>query len=206
MRRISGRIMVLTMGLSLLLAILASCGAGTTGGGNTGNGTPTGSTTIKVATDFPVSGKDTSSGKPAENGAHMAVDEANASNAVPGYKLVFVPKDDVGGSGLHDPSVGQQNIRGLIGDALVAGVVGPFNSSVAKAEMPIANKAPIALISPANTNTCLTQEGDASGCSGASDVVRTVRPTGKVTYFRIATTDSHQGPAMADWINQNFPG
>ncbi|MDQ2903728.1 MAG: branched-chain amino acid ABC transporter substrate-binding protein [Ktedonobacteraceae bacterium] len=206
MRRISGRIMTLAMGLSLLLAILASCGAGTTGGGNTGNGTPTGSTIIKVASDFPVSGKDTSSGKPAENGAHMAVDEANASNAVPGYKLVFVPKDDVGPSGLHDPSVGQQLVRGLIGDALVAGIVGPFNSSVAKAEMPITNKAPIAQISPANTNTCLTQEGADKQCGGANDIVSTVRPTGKVTYFRIATTDSHQGPALADWITQNFPG
>src|SRR5271167_4721359 len=60
------------------------------------------------------------------------------------------PKDDVGPTGLPDPAVGAQNVTSLIGDALVAGIVGPLTSSAAKAEMPIANPAPIALISPAN--------------------------------------------------------
>jgi len=187
------------MGIPLLLAILVACGTGTTGGG--GNNTPTtGSGIIKVATDFPASGKDTSSGKPAENGAHLAVDEANKNHTIPGYTIEFVPKDDVGPSGSHDPAVGAQNVRALIGDALVAGIIGPFNSSVAKAEMPITNRAPIVQISPANTNTCLTQRGANVDCTGANDFVPTLRPTGKVTYFRIAGTDSHQGPAGADYL------
>jgi branched-chain amino acid transport system substrate-binding protein len=130
----------------------------------------------------------------------LAVDQANANHTIPGYTLVFDPKDDVGPSGLHDPAIGAQNITSLVGDALVAGVVGPYNSSVAKAEMPIANQAPLAMISPANTNQCLTQEGAAIGCSGANDLISTLRPTGKVNYFRIATTDNHQGPAGADFL------
>src|SRR6266566_4307067 len=175
MKRSWSRIFALTMGIPLLLAILAACGAGTTGGAGT---TPTsGSTTIKIASDLPVSGKDASSGKPAENGAHLAVDQANAKHVIPGYTLVFDPKDDVGPSGIHDPAVGAQNVRSLIGDGLVAGIVGPFNSNVARAEMPITNQAPLAQISPANTNTCLTQEGAAIGCSGANDLVPTLRPT-----------------------------
>jgi branched-chain amino acid transport system substrate-binding protein len=196
------RIFVMAMGIPLLLAMLAACGSGTSTG-TTGNGnssTPTGSKTIEIATDFPTSGKDTSSGKPAEDGAHLAIDQANQNNTIPGYKLVFVPKDDVGPQGIHDPTVGAQNIRSLIGDALVAAVVGPFNSNVAKTEMPIANQAPLLLISPSNTNQCLTQEGAAVGCTGANDLVPTLRPTGKVTYFRIATTDDHQGPANADYL------
>ena len=198
MKRSWSRIFALTMGIPLLLAILAACGAGTSTGNST---TPTtGSTTIKIATELPVSGKDTSSGKPAENGAHLAVDQANANHTIPGYTLVFVPKDDVGPSGTNDPAVGAQNVRALIGDSLVAGIVGPFNSAVAKAEMPITNQAPLAQISPANTNTCLTQEGANVGCTGSNDLVPTLRPTGKVSYFRIATTDSHQGPAGADYL------
>jgi branched-chain amino acid transport system substrate-binding protein len=197
MKRSWSRIFALAMGIPLLLGILAACGAGTT----TTTTTPTtGSTTIKIGTDLPVSGKDTSSGKPAENGAHMAVDQANANHAIPGYTLVFVPKDDVGASGLHDPTVGEANVRTLIGDALVAGIVGPFNSSVAKGEMPITNRAPIAQISPANTNPCLTKDTAESGCSGANNLLPTLRPTGKVNYFRIATTDDHQGPANADYL------
>ena len=66
--------------------------------------------------------------------------------------------------------------------------------------MPIANNAPIAIISPSNTNQCLTQTGADIGCTGANDLVPTLRPTGKVTYFRVATTDDHQGPANADYL------
>jgi branched-chain amino acid transport system substrate-binding protein len=201
MRKNWSRIFALAMGIPLLLAVLAACGAGTTSSGSSsGSSASTGSTTIKIATDLPVSGKDESSGKPAENGAHLAVDQANANHTIPGYTLVFDPKDDVGPSGIHDPAVGAQNVTALVGDALVAGVVGPFNSNVARAEMPITNQAPLAQISPANTNTCLTQEGAGVGCTGANDLVPTLRPTGKVTYFRIATTDSHQGPAGADYL------
>jgi len=187
------------MGIPLLLAFLVACGSGTT---NTTTGTtPTaGSTIIKLATDLPVSGKDESSGKPAEDGAHLALDQANTNKTIPGYTLEFVPKDDVGASGIHDPAVGAQNVTALIGDALVAGIVGPFNSNVAKAEMPITNQAPLAQISPANTNTCLTQNTPDTGCTGANDLISTLRPTAKVTYFRIATTDNHQGGEGANYL------
>lgn len=202
MKQSWSRIFALAMGIPLLLAILAACGAGTSTGssGSSGNGSSSGSKIIEVATDFPVSGKDTSSGKPAENGANLAVAQANANNTIAGYTLQFVPKDDVGPAGIHDPSVGAQNVRALIGDALVAGIVGPFNSNVAQSEMPIANQAPIVMISPSNTGPCLTKETAAAGCTGANDQVPTLRPTGKVTYFRIATTDDHQGPANADYL------
>jgi branched-chain amino acid transport system substrate-binding protein len=197
-RRVS-RIFSVVLGIPLLLALLAACGGtGTSTGTGGGNTSTTG--TIKVATEFPTTGADLSSGKPAENGARMAVDEANAAKTIPGYNLVFVPKNDVGPSGAHDPTVGAKNVTDLVGDAEVAGIVGPFNSSVALAEMPIANQAPIALISPSNTNQCLTKEGAAIGCSGANDRISTVRPTGKVTYFRIAATDDLQGAASADYL------
>src|SRR5436309_3804100 len=200
MKKSWSRIFALTMGIPLLLAILAACGSGTTSGGSSSTPAVTGSTTIKVATDFPTSGKDTSSGKPAENGAHLAVDQANKNHTIPNITLVFDPKDDVGPAGIHDPAVGAANVTSLVGDALVAGIVGPFNSSVAKAEMPITNQGPLAQISPANTNQCLTKDTAASGCSGKNDLLPTLRPTGKVNYFRVATTDDHQGPGAADYM------
>ena len=88
-------------------------------------------------------GGDASVGLPIQNAIHLAIDEANANHSIPGYTLVFAPRDDVGPSGVHDPAVGSQNVTALIGDALVAGIVGPFNSSVSKAEMPITNQAPL---------------------------------------------------------------
>jgi len=179
--------------------VTGNSSSSTTNSGSTSGGI-IGSTTIKIATDLPASGADASSGKPVENAVHLAIDQANANHTIPGYTLVFDPKDDVGPSGIHDPAVGAQNVTSLISDALVAGIVGPFNSSVAKAEMPITNQGPLAQISPSNTNPCLTQEGPAVGCSGTNDLVPTLRPTSKVTYFRIATTDDHQGTAGADYL------
>ena len=201
MKKSWSRIFALALGIPLLLGILAACGSGTTGGGNTPTAV-TGSTTIKIATDLPVSGADESSGKPAEDGAHLAVNQANANHTIPGYTLVFDPQDDVGPSGTHDPTTGARNVTALVGDALVVGVVGPFNSSVAKAEMPITNAAPLAQISPANTNPCLTKgpSDDPADCSGANNLIPTLRPSGSVNYFRIATTDDHQGPAGADYL------
>ncbi len=198
MQKSWSRIFALAMGIPLLLVMLAACGGSGTGTGGT---TPTTQNiVIKVATELPVSGADASSGKPAENGAHLAVNEANAANFIPGYTLVFDPKDDVGAGGVHDPTVGATNVTSLIGDAQVVGIVGPFNSNVAKAEMPIANQAPISLISPSNTNTCLTQNTADTGCVGPNNLISTLRPSGKVTYFRVATTDNHQGGVGADYL------
>jgi branched-chain amino acid transport system substrate-binding protein len=188
------RIWSLTMALALFAGILAGCGSGTQGSG----GTPA-KIVIKIGTDFPTTGGDASAGKPPEDGAHLAVDEANAANFIPGYTLVFDPRDDVGVSGVHDPSVGATNVTSLANDAQVAGIIGPLNSSVAEAELPLTNEKGIAQISPSNTNTCLTQNAPDTGCTGPNNLLPKVRPTGKVTYFRIATTDVHQGGVAADF-------
>ncbi len=204
MKKRWSRIFALPMGISVLMLLLAACG----GTGTTGSTpTATGNVVIKIGTELPVSGGDASSGKPAENGARMAVDEANAANFIPGYKLVFDPKDDVGAGGVHDPTVGATNVTSLISDAQVAGIVGPFNSNVAKAEMPISNQAPIVQISPSNTNQCLTKNSPPEiGCTGSNNLIATLRPSGKVTYFRIATTDDLQGSVAADFLykTQNY--
>jgi branched-chain amino acid transport system substrate-binding protein len=182
-----------------LLAILAACGPTGTSGSPGGSATqPASSTVIKIGSELPTSGGDASSGKPMEQAIQMAIDEANAKNTIPGYKLQLVPYDDVGPSGVHDPAVGAKNVTSLVGDYLVAGILGPLNSNVAKAEMPITNQAPIALISPANTNICLTKTD--GPCSGKDNLVPTLRPTGQVTYFRTATTDDNQSKVGADYL------
>src|SRR5262249_1774272 len=111
---------------------------------------------------------------------------------------VHVKYDDVGPSGSFDAQVGANNIRDAVGKASIVGCIGPLNSSVAKAEMPIANQAPLAMISPANTNDTLTKPE--FGDTGK------YRPTGKVPYFRVCTTDDIQGPAMADYYFDQLKG
>jgi branched-chain amino acid transport system substrate-binding protein len=171
--------------LAGVVAWLAGCGTGSTAA-------VAGNTTIKICTELPVSGADQSAGLPAQNGATLAVKQANANHTIPGYTIVLQNYDDVGPSGTHDATTGANNIRKAIGDALIGVCMGPFNSAVAAAEMPVANNAPLGLISPSNTNPSLTKPSYGQ--------LGTLRPSGKVTYFRVSTTDDKQGPANADYL------
>ena len=81
-------------------------------------------------------------------------------------------------------------VVGVVSSAVV-GVVGPFNSGVAKAEIPISNEAGLLMCSPANTNNGVTQPPE-------GDKYRTAHPD-KISYIRTASPDSIQGPAGADY-------
>lgn len=185
------------------LAVLAGCGTsnnttGPSSGGGGGLSNCTGSVT--VASDLPVSGSDASDGKPTQNGAQLAVTQATNSKLLGGCTIKFVAKDDASVAlGKHDPQQGAQNITELAGDSSVLGVVGPFNSNVALAELPIANKANLVQISPSNTNPGLTIVGSNPDINTAS-----LKPTGNTTYFRVCTTDIGQGKADAQEAAQTL--
>ena len=151
--------------------------------------------TIKIGIDLPTSGADASSGVPARSGAELAIDQANAKGGVKigdkTYKLEAYPLDDAI-NGVHNPEQGAKNAQSFIADPAVLGVLGPFNSNVARAMMPILNNAGLANISPSNTGPGLTKPEFGE--------VGTLRPTGKVTYFRVCATDDFQGPAAADYM------
>src|SRR5262249_7236368 len=65
---------------------------------------------------------------------------------------------DAAVNGTHDPQKGAQNVTAMAGDPKIVAFVGPLNSSVAKNEIPIASDAHLAMISPSNTNPCLTKD------------------------------------------------
>jgi branched-chain amino acid transport system substrate-binding protein len=159
-----------------------------TGGGFTGD-------TIKIGVDLPTSGADASSGVPARNGAELAIEQANAKGGVKigdkTYKLEMYALDDAI-NGVHNPEQGAKNAQAFISDPAVLGVLGPFNSNVARAMMPILNNAGLVNISPSNTGPSLTKEEYGE--------VASLRPTGKVSYFRVCATDDFQGPAAADFM------
>jgi branched-chain amino acid transport system substrate-binding protein len=164
-----------------------ACGSSSTGGSASKG-------EIDIASDLPTSGADASSGLPTQYGAQFAVTQ---KGTVDGFTLKFVPFDDAV-NGKHDPTKGAQNVQQMISNTKILGMVGPFNSGVAAAEIPVANQAPLAMVSPSNTNECLTLAFDY--CQKyAGYTAAALRPTGKNNYFRIAANDTHQGPAMADF-------
>jgi branched-chain amino acid transport system substrate-binding protein len=163
-------------------------GTTTSGGVTTAGGAA--SNVIKIGIDLPVSGADASIGVSTQYGAQLAVKQANEKHLVPGFSFEADVLDDAV-NGRHDPAQGAKNIQSFGADPAVLGVVGPFNSNVARAEIPLSNSLSLALVSPANTNPTLTKGPDAVA-------MRKDHPD-QITYFRVCTTDDIQGPAGATY-------
>ncbi|MFI5285297.1 MAG: branched-chain amino acid ABC transporter substrate-binding protein [Candidatus Dormibacteria bacterium] len=185
---------VLSIGAIAALGVLAACGTTSTptssSGGATGIAGCKG--TITVATDLPLTGGDATDGPFPQLAAELAVNQAITNKLMGGCTLKYVSKDDstVLKNG-HDPAQGAANIHALASDATVLGVVGPFNSSVALAEIPVASTSHLAIISPANTNPCLTAV--VAVCSDPTININTASlyPAGH-TYFRVIASDVQQ--------------
>ncbi len=95
------------------------------------------------------------------------------------------------------------------------GLIGPFNASVARREIPLANDAHLAMISPAVSSRCLTKEPFLPAGLSRTHVAISckavglptpleLRPTGINNFFRLVTTDDLQGPAAADYGYKNL--
>ena len=157
-------------------------------GGSSGSGANKG--TIKIGSDLPIC---TTAGQTTQNGAKFAVDQKNAAGGVNGYTIQFQGFDDCR-QGSYSSDAGVENVQAMLGDAKFLGMIGPFNSAVAKSEIPIAAPQHFTMISPSNTNPCLTK--DLPSCSYHPQDLRNGNAN---NYFRVVTTDDYQGPAMADY-------
>jgi branched-chain amino acid transport system substrate-binding protein len=151
--------------------------------------------TLKIGITLPLSGSSLASAGPALNGAKLAIKEANTAATVKGYTLeAYVLDHSVNGQ--YDTQQGAKDMTTLVSDSAVVGVVGPFNSAVAKVQIPISNEAGLLQCSPANTNPDLTK-GD------AGKQLRKTNPD-KIAYVRVATTDDIQGPAVATFGSKDL--
>jgi branched-chain amino acid transport system substrate-binding protein len=162
---------------------------------------------IRIGVDLPLSGAEAHSAVPALNGIRYFVQQ---HPSVDGFTIALSESDDSIG-GFPDANHGADNVRAFVQDPLVAAVIGPFDSNVARAEIPVANLSLLAMVSPVTSSPCLTQEvylpaalslshtpvtcKDA-GLPAASDL----HTSGSNSYFRLAPTDQLQGPAAADYL------
>jgi len=132
---------------------------------------------IKIGVDLPLSGAEAGAAVPALNGIRYYVQQ---HPTLDGFTVVLSESDDSSG-GLPDPHRGADNVRAFLQDPLVAAVIGPFDSNVARAEIPVANTSLLAMVSPV---------------PAANDL----HTSGSNNYFRLAPTDQLQGPAAADHL------
>ena len=178
------------MGAALGVAaiVLSACSGSTSSSAGASGGT--GGQTLKIGITFPLSGSSLASAGPARDGALLAIKEANAAGTVKGYTLAGDVHDHAV-NGQYDAQQGAKDMTAMVADPTIMAVVGPFNSAVAKVQIPISNQAGLLQCSPANTNPDLTK-GD------AGKQLRSANPD-KINYVRVATTDDIQGPAVAQY-------
>ncbi len=79
-------------------------------------------------------------------------------------------------------------------------MIGTFNSGCAKIEVPIANEASLAYVSPANTAVGLTHEGPGSE-PGEPDKYY---PSGTRNYTRVVASDDFQGQIDATYMAEEL--
>ena len=194
----AGRI-VGVLALTSVIAIAFACSGTILSGNQSGP-------VLKIGIDLPLSGSEGRVGNPALNGIKLYV---QLHPILDGFAVALEVKDD-SVEGVPQPLRGAANLQTLIGDPAVMAVIGPFDASVARAEIPVANVASLVMISPATASPCLTRALFLpAGLSPARTPVTCkqvglptpaeLRPTGINNYFRLATTDDLQGPAAADF-------
>lgn len=135
-------------------------------------------TVVKIGHVGPLTGGIAHLGKDNENGARLALDEANAAGIKLGsapVKFELVAEDDQA-----DPKVGNTVAQKLV-DAKVAGVVGHLNSGTTIPASAIYSGAGIPMISGSATNPALTEQGFKG-------------------VFRVVGRDDQQGPAVANYL------
>jgi len=133
---------------------------------------------IRIGHAGPTTGGIAHLGKDNENGAKLAVDEANQAGIKIGgqpAKFVLVAVDDQA-----DPKVGTTVAQKLVDDK-VAGVVGHLNSGVSIPASAIYHQAGIPMISGSSTNPQMTEQGFKE-------------------VFRVVGRDDQQGPAIASYL------
>lgn len=182
------RVIALVAALLPTLAQVGCTAAAGTADGATGG-------TITIGIDLPLSGADASDGVPTANAIKLAVKDADDGNLVPGFTLRTDVRDDAV-NGVHDPQRGISNFGAFVDDPTDLGVIGPLNSNVAQAIIPLSNANSLALISPANTSPELTKGPQALA-------LRKTHPLA-ITYFRVCPTDDVQGSAGAAFAYQSL--
>ena len=177
----------------------AGSGAAPSAGGSGGALTPstpapaadTSKGKVKFAIELPQQGSEKAASDPIINGIKLAVKLAGGGAGGYGIDIPQSAIYDDALNGAHDPQTGANNMSKIVADTDVVAVIGPLNSSVAKAQIPISNEGGVLQCSPANTNPDLTK----------GDPAKQLR-TKPNNYIRVVTTDDVQGPAAAQYIHE----
>jgi branched-chain amino acid transport system substrate-binding protein len=146
---------------------------------------------VTVGINLPLTGAGAEDALTILHGAVLAFEEANAKGGAGGYEVkVLVLDDGTAAAGQYDPAQSATNTRKMVVDPAVVAAIGPMASGSGKAMAPLLSQGNLATVTPSSTNPDLTDPKFAAQ----------YRPEGRAIYFRTVTTDTYQGPNMANFM------
>jgi branched-chain amino acid transport system substrate-binding protein len=188
---------LVVIGAFALLA--AGCGGSNESSTGTSGGTGGGAKTVKIVSDLPLQGSSAAQTEQMNNATKLYLQEIG--NKVGNYTIEFEGFDDAtAAKGAWDEATCAANARKYVEDESIIGVLGTFNSGCAKIEVPIANEASLAYVSPANTAVGLTHVGPGSEPGEPEKYY----PSGTRNYARVVTPDDVQGQIDASYMKDKL--
>ena len=140
---------------------------------------PTGPSTIPIGFYGSLTGTTATFGQSGQNGAVLAVEEANTAGGLLGKKLSLISEDD-----RAEPAEAASAVTKLISQDHVVALIGEAASSRTLAAAPIAQAARVPMITPTSTNPKVTEVGN--------------------YVFRACFTDDFQGRILARFARENL--
>jgi branched-chain amino acid transport system substrate-binding protein len=147
---------------------------------------------LRIGISLPLSTDVNGGPNAVRDGALLAIADANARGFIPGVTIESVILDHSSPTpGGNDLPKAVEDMRSLILDSTIVGVVGPFQSYVAQGQIPLSNAAGLIQCTPSASNPDLTK-----GPNGQQ--LRVSRPN-DVAFLRLGPTDDDVGPGLADF-------
>lgn len=166
---------------SLLVGILAGCGAGEEGSSSTGGegSSSKGGDTIKIGANLELSGAVASYGSSEADAIDLAIEEINAAGGIDGKQIELIKVDNK-----SDAAEATSAAIKLTSQDKVVAIIGAATSGASVAQVQIATDTKTPMISPSGTSTTVTVGND-----------------GKVNpfTFRTAFIDPFQGTVAANF-------
>jgi branched-chain amino acid transport system substrate-binding protein len=190
-------VLMLLIGAFALLA--AGCGGDEEEPTATGQAEQPAGETVKIVSDLPLQGSSAAQTETMVNGIELYLE--SIGNKAGNFTIEYESFDDsTAAKGAWDEATCAANARQYIEDESVLGVIGTFNSGCAKIEVPIANEASLAYVSPANTATGLTHAGPGAEPGEPEKYY----PTGTRNYTRVVASDDFQGQIDATYMMETL--
>ena len=155
---------------------------------------------IKIGFIGGLTGRVADLGVSGRNGALLAIEQRNNSGGINGTPIHFIAVDDK-----QDKNTAVREFNSLVAQGMEA-IIGHMTSSMSVATVPLANKAPIVLMSPTATTTFLSDIDDyflrvcATTDTYAKEMARYLRKTKKLTEVAVVY-DLKNKAYTQSWIN-----